>query len=325
MNISRYKIIIIVCLAALSTGLYSLFAVDPADVSQLTQGEIGSGNGDDWWVLPLSLFVFTFILGIVAIAAGIGGGVLFVPIASGFFPIGIDFVRGAGLMVALAGALSASPALLKKGLANLRLAIPMALIASASSIVGAKVGLQLPAHLVQIFLGVIIIGIVAILLLAKKAEFPHVAKEDSLAKKLGIGGTYFENSTGGSVSWKVHRMIPAMFLFVIIGFLAGMFGLGAGWANVPVLNLVLGAPLKIAVGTSIFILSLTDTTAAWVYLNNSAIIPLIVVPSMAGMMLGTRIGVKVLEKTKPGMIKWAVIVLLGLTGVRSLLKGLGIW
>jgi len=324
-NISRYKFLVIFFLAASSAGIFSLFAVDPASATELTNGEVGPGTDKAWWVLPLSLFIFTFILGIVAIAAGIGGGVLFVPIVSGFFPIGIDFVRGAGLMVALAGAISASPALLKKGLANLRLAIPMALIASASSIVGAKIGLSLPAHLVQIFLGIIIVGIVAILLIAKKSEFPQVTKEDTLATKLGIGGTYFEESTGASVPWRVHRVVLAMFLFVIIGFLAGMFGLGAGWANVPVLNLVLGAPLKIAVGTSIFILSLTDTTAAWVYLNNSAIIPLIVVPSMAGMMLGTRIGVKVLEKTKPGLIKWGVIVLLGLTGIRSLLKGLGIW
>ena len=32
-----------------------------------------------------------------------GGGVLFVPIVGGFFPFNIDFVRGAGLLVALAG------------------------------------------------------------------------------------------------------------------------------------------------------------------------------------------------------------------------------
>ncbi len=30
--------------------------------------------------------------------------------------------------------------------------------------------------------------------------------------------------------------------FSFIGFIAGMFGLGAGWAGVPVLNLLVGAP-----------------------------------------------------------------------------------
>jgi hypothetical protein len=53
-------------------------------------------------------------------------------------------------------------------------------------------------------------------------------------------------------------------LFIAIGTVAGMFGLGAGWANVPVLNLLMGAPLKIAKGSSKFLLSITDTSAAWV-------------------------------------------------------------
>ncbi|HEC96654.1 MAG TPA: sulfite exporter TauE/SafE family protein, partial [Nitrospirae bacterium] len=73
---------------------------------------------------PAILFVFTFFLGILAVVAGVGGGVLFVPIVSSFFPFNLDFVRGAGLLVALTGALSAGPGLLKRGLADLRLALP---------------------------------------------------------------------------------------------------------------------------------------------------------------------------------------------------------
>ncbi len=79
-------------------------------------------------------------MGIVAVLGGVGGGVLFVPIISGFFPFHIDFVRGTGLLVALCGALAAGPELLKSNLASLRLAMPMALIASTMAIVGAMVG-----------------------------------------------------------------------------------------------------------------------------------------------------------------------------------------
>jgi hypothetical protein len=43
-------------------------------------------------------------------------------------------------------ALSAGPNLLRGGLADLRLALPLALLASASSIRGALLGLALPAH-----------------------------------------------------------------------------------------------------------------------------------------------------------------------------------
>ncbi|TLU59032.1 MAG: sulfite exporter TauE/SafE family protein, partial [Chlorobium sp.] len=45
-----------------------------------------------WWIWVILLFVFCFFLGIVAVIAGVGGGVLFVPIVSSFFPFHIDFV-----------------------------------------------------------------------------------------------------------------------------------------------------------------------------------------------------------------------------------------
>ena len=48
-----------------------------------------------WWFWPLALFVTCFLIGIVAVPAGIGGGTLFVPIIGGFFPFHLDFVRGA--------------------------------------------------------------------------------------------------------------------------------------------------------------------------------------------------------------------------------------
>jgi uncharacterized membrane protein YfcA len=277
-----------------------------------------------WWGWPLALFITTFILGILAVLGGVGGGVLFVPIVGGFFPFNIDFVRGAGLLVALAGALAAGPGLLKRNLASLRLAIPVALIASTAAIGGAMIGLALPANVINTLLGATILFIVVIMATAKKSDFPNV-KPDKLAQSLGIMGIYREESLNKEVDWTVHKTPMGLGLFVVIGIMAGMFGLGAGWANVPVLNILMGAPLKISVATSKFLLSITDTSAAWVYLNQGAVLPMIVVPSLVGIMLGSMIGVKILAKSKPKAIKWMVVGILFLAGIRSLLKGLGIW
>lgn len=286
---------------------------------------MGVDPGVPWWVWPLVLFVFTFILGILAVLGGVGGGVLFVPLVSGFFPFHIDFVRGAGLMVALSGALAAGPGLLKRNLASLRLALPVALIASTSAIVGAMIGLALPAKIVQTLLGATIIFIVVLMATAKKSEFPDVPKPDALSQALGIMGVYREESLGKDVEWNIHRTLQGLILFIVIGIMAGMFGLGAGWANVPVLNLLMGAPLKISVATSKFLLSITDTSAAWIYLNSGAVLPMIVVPSVIGIMLGSIVGVRILAIAKPRVVRWIVILLLLFAGIRALLKGLGIW
>ncbi len=281
-------------------------------------------GGMQWWGWALLLFGFTLVLGVLAVVGGVGGGVLFVPIVSAIFPFNLDFVRGAGLMVALCGALSAAPRLLKGGLASLRLALPLALMGSIGSILGAMVGLALPTQVIQLLLGIAILLIVILMLSSKRSAFPEVTAQDRIAVALGIRGTYYEASLKKDISWTVHRMPVALVVFVAIGFFAGMFGLGAGWANVPALNLLLSAPLKVSVATSGLILAVNDTAAAWVYLNGGAVLALITVPSVAGMMIGTRVGARVLPKIKPDAVRWIVIGVLLLAGLRSLLAGLGV-
>lgn len=319
--VTRCSVLLLVLVVSF---LFPLLGSAPAS-TDAPIAPVSTESATPWWVWPLVLFVVTFLLGIVAVLGGVGGGVLFVPIIGGFFPFHLDFVRGAGLLVALSGALAAGPGLLKKGMADLRLALPVALIASACAIVGAMLGLALPTNIVQTALGATILGIVLIMLMAKKSEYPEVKQPDALSTALRINGIYHEASTGQEVNWKVHRTPQALATFVIIGVMAGMFGLGAGWANVPVLNLMMGAPLKVSVATSKFLLSITDTSAAWIYVNNGAVLPMMVVPSIIGIMLGSIVGVRILAKTKPAAIRYIVIVMLLFAGTRALLKGLGIW
>jgi uncharacterized membrane protein YfcA len=251
--------------------------------------------------------------------------VLFVPIVGGFFPFGLDFVRSAGLLVALGSAIAAGPHLLRGGLADLRLSLPLALIASISSIAGALLGLALPAFAMQIALGIMILGIVALTALNKSAELPAIPDHSRSPARLRIGGTFFDAASNANVSWRVHRFGAGMALFAVNGLFGGMFGVGAGWANVPALNLVMGAPVKIAAGSSSLILSLASSSAIWTYVNAGAVLPMIAAPAMIGMMLGARIGAHLLAVLKPSIIRRMVIVLLLFAGVRSLLKGLGIW
>ena len=322
---ASHVITLLIILLTLFAGAAAVYASAPeVAVAAETVVTTEAAAHHAWWFWPLILLVLSFVLGVFAVLAGVGGGVLYVPIVSGFLPFHLDFVRGAGLIVALAGALAAGPGLLRKGMADLRLAIPLALIASTCAIAGAMIGLALPTNVIQTLLGATILGIVAIMIKAKKSEYPNVPESDPLSAALRITGVYHEPTINKDVAWKVHRTPQALLLFVVIGVMAGMFGLGAGWANVPVLNLLMGAPIKISVATSKFLLSITDTSAAWIYLNNGAVLPMMVVPSVVGIMLGSFIGVRVLAVTKPAVIRILVIVVLGVAGLKALLKGLGI-
>lgn len=315
MTLRRISVLLLLLLA-LSVPLFaeSEGAADSASTA-LIQADL------QWWVWALLLFGFTVVLGVVAVLGGVGGGVLFVPIVSALFPFHFDFVRGAGLMVALSGALSAGPRLLRSGLANLRLGLPFALVGSVGSIAGAMIGFALPTEVVQGMLGIAIVGIVILMLISGQSEVPSVAHADPLSSWLGIGGTYVDESSGRQIDWKIHRTPLGLLAFVGIGILAGLFGVGAGWANVPAFNLLLGAPLKVAVATSGINLALNGTAAAWVYINHGSVLALIAVPSIAGMMIGTRIGAQILPRVKARVVRWIVIAILLLSGVRSLFAG----
>ncbi len=309
-------------LAALAAVL--LFAAFASPLGGQETTVLPPDDATAWWVWPLALLAITFLMGVLAAMGGVGGGVLYVPIVSGFFPFHLDFVRATGLLVAMSGALAAGPGFLRMNLASLRLAMPVALIASTCAIAGAMVGLALPTNVVQTALGVAILAIVALMIRARKSTFPVVREADRLSQVLRIHGVYLEASLDQRIDWKIHRTVPGLLLFIVIGFMAGLFGLGAGWANVPVLNLLLGAPLKVSVATSKFLLSITDTSAAWVYLNEGCVIPLMVVPSLVGIMLGSFVGVRILRVARPGFVRWLVIGLLLFAGTKAITKGLGI-
>jgi uncharacterized membrane protein YfcA len=300
----------IVLLVAMLLSAPSLWAEDGGGVAIALYG---------WIVI---LFFTTLFLGVIAVLGGVGGAVLYVPIMASFFPFGMDFVRCSGLIIALAGALSAAPNLIRRGYVSFRLAFPAALVASAFAIVGAMVGLALPASAVQVALGTTILMIALLLALARKSNDGRGAEPDRLARMLRLEGRYYELSSEREVEWKAQRVLPGLAVFSVVGFIGGMFGLGAGWANVPLFNLFMGVPIKVSVASSVFLMSVSGAAGAWVYVSKGALLPALVLPSVIGMMLGTNIGSKILPRVKPRLIRYLVILLLVVAAVQSILKGL---
>jgi uncharacterized membrane protein YfcA len=277
-----------------------------------------------WWIWPIALFAVSFAIGIVAVLAGVGGGVLFVPIVGSLFPFHVDFVRGAGLLFALAGTLAAGPPLLRAGMASLRLVMPLAIVGSIASFTGALVGLALSSGVINTSLGVLIIAIAVLIWRSRAADVENV-EADPLGTFLRLEGEFHDPAAGVRIDWRTERTLLGLAAFAGIGFIGGVFGLGAGFANVPALNLLMSAPLKVAVGSSGLLISVINSSAAWVYIHRGAILPLIVVPAILGVMLGSRIGARLLGITPAAVVRRLVIVVMLVAGVRALARGIGLW
>ena len=274
------------------------------------------------------LFIFTLLIGIIAPISGVGGGVLFVPLTTAFFPFNIDFVRGAGLTIALMSSLSSSPRLIEKGLANLKAAMLVSTVSILSSIAGSILGLwitnEMPEgkHYITIALGCLLFFIFIVMVTSKRVEFPEPKKFDRISLLLNVDGKWYEHSRDEIVTYHLTRLPLSLPAFAGVGLIAGMFGLGAGWANVPVLNLINAAPLRVAVSTSMVIIALNDSAALWVYIAKGAVLPLIVVPSILGVTIGARIGAAIAEKVRPRIIRVAVLAIMLFAALLDIEKGL---
>ncbi|HEY5899075.1 MAG TPA: sulfite exporter TauE/SafE family protein, partial [Burkholderiales bacterium] len=214
--------------------------------------------------------------------------------------------------------------LLRSGLANLRLVMPLALAGSVFSFAGAVIGLALPTNVVQTALGATIMA-VAVLLWVSKDAAGNAEESDALGELLKLRGEFQDAAQGVRIDWRTRRTMLGIASFGGIGFFGGLFGLGAGFANVPALNLLMGAPLKVAVGTSGLIISIINSSAAWVYINRGALLPIIAMPSILGVVLGSRIGARLLRTLPATVVRRTVIVVLLVAGTRALLRGLGLW
>lgn len=281
-------------------------------------------------VFILGFFLACVVIGIVAVLSGVGGGVVYTPIMMGFTPINPFIIRGTGLVVAMAGALVAARPFLKKAVANIRLlflgAVPytgLAVIGALASGYVSKYMGETGEAVIKVGLGAVVIFVAMVFIFAgSRIEHPEVKHVDSVTERLRLSMTYWEESLGKNLSYKVTRAPTGLGLMCGVGFISGFFGLGAGWAIVPVFNLVMMAPLKVAATCSKVMIGMGDTAAVWTYLHMGAIISLFTIPCAIGLIVGTLIGAKIMIKVKAGFVRYIIIAVMLASGIRLLMKGI---
>jgi len=148
-----------------------------------------------------------------------------------------------------------------------------------------------------------------------------VQKVDSFTERLRLAMAYWEESLGKVVDYRVSRAPVGILLFCGVGFISGVFGLGAGWAVVPGLNMIMLAPLKVAAASSSVLISVGDTAAVWQYIKGGAIFAPFVVPCLIGIMVGAFIGARIMVKAKAGFVRWIVIGVMFGSGIKLVIDG----
>jgi uncharacterized membrane protein YfcA len=318
-------IVIVLVLVLMFLGSGTAYAAEPA-------GTAGSVMGLSPALFALVLLLICIAIGIVAPLGGVGGGVIFTPLMMGFTPINSFIIRATGLLVAMFGSLRLARPYLHRGVANMRLLLFAGVPYSISAVCGALLAgyVQRTAGesgeaIIRLILGVLVLAIALLLLIGGRSiEYPEVKKVDRFTEKLSLGMSYWEASLDKIVHYKVKRAPIGILLFCVVGLVSGLFGMGAGWATVPVFNLLMLAPLKVAATSSSVLIGIGDTAAVWPYLQAGGIFPLVAVPCTVGMIVGATIGSRIMLKIRPSFVRWVIIAAMLGSGVKLVFDGIGL-
>ena len=281
-------------------------------------------------LLTFGFFLLSFAIGTIAVMAGIGGGVLFTPLMLAFTPVDSLIIRGTGLIVAMFSGLISTGPFMKSGLGNLKLSIYCCTGYGLGAFAGAQGAIFVSDRLgdtgegfVRISLGIIVFLLALYFFRGGvKIDWPQVKQVGRFTKWLNLPQPYYESSLDRVVTYRITRAAWGLLTMVGVGVISGFFGMGAGWAIVPVMNLIMGVPLKVAAACSGILIGMGDCISVWPYILAGAVIPLFAALWLVGQVTGGIIGAQILIRVKAGSVRLILIGILLFSSFGLITKGL---
>ena len=273
----------------------------------------------------MSVLVFTVIVlfgsyfaGLLGSLTGLGGGVVIIPMLTLLLKVDIHYAIGASLVSVIATSSGSAAAYVKEGITNLRIGMFLEIATTSGAMVGAIMAIYIPTHYIAILFGVILI-FSALISLKKKTE--AVTRQKSyLAEKLKLNGSYPNGN--GTVEYSVTRVGGGFAMMLFAGVISGLLGIGSGALKVIAMDTIMKVPFKVSTTTSNFMIGVTASASAVVYLQRGYINPGISMPVVIGVLLGALTGSKILVNTTSSRwLRWVFAIVVSFLAWQMIYNG----
>jgi len=259
------------------------------------------------------------IAGFLGALTGLGGGVVIVPVLCLLFKVDLHYAIGASLVSVIATSSGAAAAYVRDGYSNVRIGMFLEVATTLGALLGAYMVAKVSADWIGILFGVV-------LLYSAFASLHHVAPApkridtNTLAVRLKLRGYY---PSQGSKEDYVADHVPAGFgVMFVAGALSGLLGIGSGAVKVLAMDQVMKLPFKVSTTTSNFMIGVTATASAGVYLSRGYILPELAMPVMLGVLAGSLAGSRVLVGAEVKTLRWVFAIVIAALGVEMMFNGL---
>jgi uncharacterized membrane protein YfcA/uncharacterized membrane protein len=272
----------------------------------------------------LLIFAGSLAAGVVGSLAGLGGGVLLVPLLTIFFHIPIEFAIGASIVSVIATSSGAAATYVRDRLTNVRIGMLLQIGTTLGAISGAFLTGLLAPNILAIIFGVILLTSVASIVFKLREELPQGVKNDRWATYFNLAGSYPDRRLGREVHYQVTRTPAGLILMYVAGVISGLLGIGSGSFKVLALDTLMRLPFKVSTATSNLMIGVTAAASAGIYFSRGDIVPLLAAPVALGVLSGAFIGARLLLHMSNKTLRLIFMPVLAATAIEMILHGMGI-
>jgi uncharacterized membrane protein YfcA len=278
--------------------------------------------------------VFTLFALLIAVGSGflgallgLGGGVIMVPLLVFLLDVPIRYAAGASIIAVVATSSAATSVYVKNEITNIKLGMFLELATTIGALSGASLmAVTSESFLQTLFGATLLYAAVTMGMRMRSTSTGWVFKpNDWLADKLELGGSYWDDASEQQVTYGINRTIPTFIISYFAGIISGLLGIGGGGVKVPAMNVLSNVPMKVSVATSNFMIGVTASASALVYLRHGYCDFFITGPVVLGTLIGSFFGAKATKRIQGASLKKLFIVVLLVLGVRMIVSGVGIF
>ncbi len=271
------------------------------------------------WLFLLELLAIAYIAGLLGSLTGIGGGIVITPALVLLFHVNIHYAMGASLISVMVTSSGAAITYLREGYTNMRIGMLLAVAAVIGALLGALLLTALPVSIIAIIFGCVLI-FSAYFAVSRHEDVVSPLPSHPWAVVLNLESSYA--TPQGIATYKVHRVPLAMGLIAIAGSLATLLGIGSGALKVLAMDQAMGLPYRVSTATSNFMIGITATVSAGIYLSLGYIDPILAFPIIMGVLGGSMMGAKYLKYLPVRALRYIFGVVVFLIALQMIYKGI---
>ena len=316
--IEKDRTYVIITAIVLAILLFSIFGIG----SYMGRPGVTAMPNNSFGVL-LFIALSSLFAGFIGALAGLGGGVFIVPILTLIFHVSFATAIGASIVSVIATSSGAAAAYVRDRMTNLRVGMFLEIATTAGAVCGALVSSMLDDTLLFIVFGVILLISAIPLVLRLGEELPSGVQNHKWAPWLKLPGTYSDRRTHQDIPYHVAHVRIGFGMMYVAGLISGLLGIGSGTLKVLAMDTAMRLPMKVSTTTSNFMIGVTAAASAGIFFQRGDIDPMIAAPVAIGVLGGSMLGAKTLNRMSNVHLKKVFVPMIVLVALSMLARGLG--